>query len=207
MKVTIYTIPDCQYSNQEKDYLKSHNVVFEEKNLEANKDFLTEMLAISNNFAGTPVTKIEKDGGQSVVLKGFTKEEFDSTLGYSSAASAPAPSTSATPALSTALGPTPTTDQPAPPTPSVPNVIEPPAGTPAPQPPAQEPPTPQPPIPPNPPQNTPPPVAATPHVDAQLSDLLNQLQSKSSVGNTAPPSQASRSSSGGLPSIPEPNFG
>jgi len=81
MKITVFTITDCYFCKQEKDYLKSNNLPFEEKNLEENRDWLTEMLTISNNFAGTPVTKIEKDDGPIVVLKGFTKEEFDETLG------------------------------------------------------------------------------------------------------------------------------
>ncbi len=83
MKITIYTITDCQFSKQEKEYLKAHNLPYEEKNLETNKDFLTEMLAISNNFAGTPVTRIEKDNGVIRVFKGFTKEEFDEFFGFS----------------------------------------------------------------------------------------------------------------------------
>lgn len=82
MKITIYTVNGCEFSKQEKEYLTSHQLQFEEKNLEINKEFLTEMLAISDNFAGTPVTKIEKDDGQSVILKGFTKEEFDEALGF-----------------------------------------------------------------------------------------------------------------------------
>ena len=81
MKITIYTINDCQYSKAEKDYLLAHNLPFEEKNLETNKEYLTEMLALANNFAGTPVTKIEKDDGQISILKGFTKEEFDKLTG------------------------------------------------------------------------------------------------------------------------------
>jgi glutaredoxin len=81
MKITIYTIKDCAFSKQEKDYLNLNKLTFEEKDLETNKEFLTEMLAVSNNFAGTPVTKIEKDDGSIVVLKGFTKEEFDTTFG------------------------------------------------------------------------------------------------------------------------------
>lgn len=82
MKITVYTITDCEFSKQEKEYLTSHQISFEEKNLETNKEFLTEMLVVSNNFAGTPVTKIEKDDGKIEILKGFTKEEFDKTLGY-----------------------------------------------------------------------------------------------------------------------------
>lgn len=81
MKITVYTITDCQFSKQEKEYLTANKLQYEEKNLETNKEFLTEMLAVSNNFAGTPVTKIEKDDGQIVVLKGFTKEEYDVALG------------------------------------------------------------------------------------------------------------------------------
>ena len=85
MKITIFTISDCYFSKQEKEYLQSHNLPFEERNLEENREFLTEMLTISNNFAGTPVTKIEKDDGQIVVLKGFTKEEFDKTFNMTDA--------------------------------------------------------------------------------------------------------------------------
>lgn len=90
MKITLYTITDCPFCKQEKDYLTSHNAQFEEKNLETNKEFLTEMLAVSNNFAGTPVTKVEKDNGQIAVLKGFTKEEFDKELGYAADGATPA---------------------------------------------------------------------------------------------------------------------
>ena len=97
MKITVYTITDCQFSKQEKEYLKAHNLAYEEKNLETNHEFLTEMLKISDNFAGTPVTVVEKDTDASVektddkkdtkdakklVLKGFTAEEFDTALGF-----------------------------------------------------------------------------------------------------------------------------
>ncbi|MFA9288758.1 MAG: glutaredoxin domain-containing protein [Weeksellaceae bacterium] len=91
MKITIYTITDCQFSKAEKDYLTSKNIPFEEKNLETNREFLTEMLNLSNNFAGTPVTKIEKDDGQTEVIKGFTPEEFDKALGFAAPAAQTAP--------------------------------------------------------------------------------------------------------------------
>lgn len=82
MKITVYTTTDCQFSKQEREYLASHSLQYEEKNLETNKDFLTEMLAVSNNFAGTPVTRVEKDDGTIAVLKGFTPAEFDTTFGF-----------------------------------------------------------------------------------------------------------------------------
>src|SRR3989338_149194 len=81
MKITVYTIKDCTFSKQEKEYLTTNKLQYEEKDLETNKDFLTEMLAISNNFAGTPVTRVEKDDGAIAVFKGFTKGEFDTTFG------------------------------------------------------------------------------------------------------------------------------
>ncbi|MDO9027261.1 MAG: glutaredoxin family protein [Candidatus Roizmanbacteria bacterium] len=89
MKITVYTIADCQFSKQEKEYLISHSLQYEEKNLETNKDFLTEMLAVSNNFAGTPVTRVEKDDGTITVLKGFTEKEFDTTFGFKEEAAPP----------------------------------------------------------------------------------------------------------------------
>jgi glutaredoxin len=82
MKITIYTTTNCQFSKQEKDYLTSKGVAFEDKNLDTNKAFLTEMMTVGNNFAGTHVTKIEKDDGSIVVLKGFTQDEFDVALGF-----------------------------------------------------------------------------------------------------------------------------
>ena len=103
MKITVYTITTCQFSKQEREYLASHGLQYEEKNLEMNREFLSEMLTVGNNFAGTPVTKIEKDDGQIVVLKGFTKEEFDKTFGFAADAPKqdPAQATQAAPAQST----------------------------------------------------------------------------------------------------------
>lgn len=91
MKITVYTITDCQFSKQEKEYLQSHNLAFEEKNLELNKEWLTEMMAVSNNFAGTPVTRVEKDDGTIRVFKGFTKEEFDEFFGFANQTNTPQP--------------------------------------------------------------------------------------------------------------------
>jgi glutaredoxin len=80
MKIVIYTTNECKFSQQEKEFLKSKNLTFEEKNIETNSAFLTEMLSISGNFAGTPVTEITKDNGEKVVLKGFTVEDFNEFL-------------------------------------------------------------------------------------------------------------------------------
>lgn len=85
MKITIYTVTDCEYSKKAIAYFQEHLLPFEEKNLEIDNKLLEEMLAVGNNFAGTPVTKIVKDNNEVVVLKGFTKEEYDVALGFSPA--------------------------------------------------------------------------------------------------------------------------
>jgi len=82
MKITVYTIKACIFSKQEKDYLDINKLQYEEKDLEQNKEYLTEMITISNNFSATPVTQIKKDDGSITVLKGFKKEKFDITFGF-----------------------------------------------------------------------------------------------------------------------------
>lgn len=184
MKITIYTVKDCQFSKAEKEYLQAHNVSFEEKNLESNKEFLTEMLAVSNNFAGTPVTKVEKDDGQIAVLKGYVKDELDKVLGYSQPQE--------TVVNSTINAPPKNPVQPAPPVPQPPQ----PQPTPKPEP------TPPPPAVPTPQDST---------TDA-LNSVLQNLQSKSStqspstppVVNNPPP--VNPPPTGTLPNIPDPDF-
>ncbi|MFZ2026798.1 MAG: glutaredoxin domain-containing protein [Microgenomates group bacterium] len=175
MKITVYTITECQFSKQEKEYLLSHGIQFEEKNVSSNREFLTEMLAVGSNFAGTPVTKIDTDDGKTVVLKGFTKEEFDKTLGFEAkqpetVPAAPQPVTAdAQPAVANTPAPVdmPPVEQPvaAPTQPAVDpamasilNNLEQQVQEPAPQPPVQAMPPQQP------PQPTPPPGVAQPTI-------------------------------------------
>lgn len=98
MTVTIYTISNDQFCTAEKEYLTSKGIQFAEKNIESNREFLSEMLAASDNFSGVPFTIIVKDDGSTVKLKGFTKEEFESAL---SGVSASAPSAVDATAVST----------------------------------------------------------------------------------------------------------
>lgn len=89
MKITVYTITDCPFCKQEKDFLTAQGLQFEEKNVQENREFLTEMLQVSDKFAGVPFTMIEKDTGEKVGLKGFTQSEFETALGLA-AGGAPA---------------------------------------------------------------------------------------------------------------------
>lgn len=221
MKITIYTTNDCEFSKKEKAYLSAHGQLFEEKNLESNKEYLTEMLAVSNNFAGTPVTKIEKDDGTTVILKGFTQEEFDKTLNV-------APVTTSAPAAATASTDVPTATPPAAPAPTLAGQD---VGQPSTTPPEPTPPTPPTPTPPT-PEPTPPVVEPTPPTpspveppkanDPKLASLLNDLQSMSAKIETPapaasaqsePPAQAPQPQQAapatpppGAPNLPNPNF-
>ncbi|OGK41343.1 hypothetical protein A3A74_03355 [Candidatus Roizmanbacteria bacterium RIFCSPLOWO2_01_FULL_35_13] len=227
MKITLYTVNDCQFSKQEKDYLTSHQLQFEEKNLELNKEFLTEMLAISDNFAGTPVTKIEKDDGQSVVLKGFTQAEFDEALGYKEAVAekkdAPAESMPSEVAPVSTPTTAPSDLNVPPPVPSVAAPVtdvsaQPPTVTmSSPTPPAiVEPPTqltqdsmstaPVPTV-----QEPPAPAVEPPKApeDPKLASVLSNLQNMS-TDPVPPPTLSSTPTppaSSSMPSIPDPNFG
>ncbi len=190
MKITVYTTSECQFSKQEKEYFKSHNLPFEEKNLETNKEFLTEMLAVGNNFAGTPVSKIEKDDGSIVVLKGFTKEEFDQTLGFAQPTAPVA-----------AQGQTPPPVQP-----TLAVSTPPPAPVVTPTPPPAVPPTEPTSIPAEDSSKmVPPPVPPT---NDQLNSILNDLQQKAGVttpGTTpeAPTTPPPAAAGGPLPNIPD----
>ncbi len=177
MKITIYTISDCQFSKQEKDYLNANKLTFEEKNLETNKEFLTEMLAVSNNFAGTPVTKIEKDDGKITVLKGFTKEEFDTALELVQ----PTP-----PAV------TKSTESPTQP-PSLSPTVNPPVAPPTSAPPAV------------PPVSTPTSPPTPPNVPNPLNSILNDLEAKSNAPTPPPASPNSPTNLPSIPDFGKTN--
>lgn len=186
MKVTIYTVPECQFSKAEKEYLQAHNLSFEEKNLESNKDFMTEMLTVSDNFAGTPVTKIEKDDGTTAILKGYTKEDFDKALGITAEKETVVNSAINVPPKDT-KPPETVTPQPTPPLP----VVSPPAPTP-------------PTVNDQPPATTQPPTQSS---DA-LNSVLDNLQTKSTEPVTPPPAAPTNPPStptGGTPTIPDFN--
>jgi len=183
MKITVYTVSDCQFSKAEKEYLQSHNLPYEEKNLEQNREWLTEMLAVSNNFAGTPVTKIEKDDGKIEVLKGFTQEEFDQVLGFKK--EEPVAQASASVPVTPPSQPSPTqppTPPPPPPQPTQPTTPTPPAQT----------------SPVNPAPTTTPPQPADP-----LSSVLSDLEQKASPNQPPPPPSSNPPSN--IPNIPDFN--
>jgi hypothetical protein len=167
------------------------------------------MLAVSNNFAGTPVTKIEKDDGQIIVLKGFTKEEFDQVLGFKkeeSVTQASADISVASPVNEPSSPSQPQTPQPSPTQPTTPKpqtqpppISQPP--TPNPTPPTSQPTQPTTPPPPAPAQEVNPPKTNNPPPSYDpLSSVLSDLEQKANLNqSTTPPAPAN------IPNIPNFN--
>lgn len=193
MKITLYTITDCPFSKQEKEYLSSHTLTFEEKNLETNREFLTEMLAVSNNFAGTPVTKVEKDDGQIAVLKGFTKEEFDKLLGFTAEPVTKPVEVAPTPVVT--------------PTPPAPVVETPPVTVDAVPAPAVEPaPAPVAPSTDNQPAVSAGPISTDSTVSDPLANVLSSLEQQVNAVPTPPSPAVASTPAGAMPSIPDPKL-
>ncbi len=74
MKVTIYSTPTCPYCEMTKDFLREHNVPFEDFNVAADQLKAQEMVEKSGQF-GVPVIDID---GQIVI--GFDKPRLAKLL-------------------------------------------------------------------------------------------------------------------------------
>ncbi|MEK9179705.1 MAG: glutaredoxin family protein [Patescibacteria group bacterium] len=79
-KVTVYTTSNCPFCKAEKEYLFSKGLKYDEKNVETDEVALKDMLTMSDNFAGVPVTLLQNSKGEKLVVKGFTKDEFEQEL-------------------------------------------------------------------------------------------------------------------------------
>ncbi len=74
MKVKVYTTPVCPYCYALKDFLKEHQIEFEEIDVSADQTAAEEMIKKSGQM-GVPVTEID---GEIVV--GFDKEKLERLL-------------------------------------------------------------------------------------------------------------------------------
>ena len=81
MQVRIYSTVTCPYCKMLKDYLKQHNVSYEEKMVDRDEVAKEQMANDSNGFMGVPFTVITKDNGTKENVVGFDKKRLDETLG------------------------------------------------------------------------------------------------------------------------------
>ena len=72
-KVTVYTSNTCPYCTMAKDYLKDREVVFEEKNVQTDKEARQELMAMG--YTGVPVICVDDEQ-----IVGFDKARLDELL-------------------------------------------------------------------------------------------------------------------------------
>lgn len=80
MNAIIYTLHDCPFCAAAKKYFTDHGIPFQEKDVEADKGNLEEMLQKSKDFEGVPFAEVTTDAGV-ITLRGFTQAEWDEKLG------------------------------------------------------------------------------------------------------------------------------
>ena len=76
--INIYSTPSCPYCKQLKKFLKENDIYFEEFNVAENREKAEEMVKKSGQ-RGVPVTILEKDGDEEIVV-GFDKEKLRDIL-------------------------------------------------------------------------------------------------------------------------------
>ncbi|QRG68151.1 glutaredoxin family protein [Brevibacillus choshinensis] len=76
--VIIYTQTTCGPCQEEKMWLTSQQVAFEDRDIRKNDTYFQE--AINLGASMTPVTHIKKDNGEEYVIHGFDKEEIKKAL-------------------------------------------------------------------------------------------------------------------------------
>jgi len=74
MPIKIYTSPGCIYCRTLKEYLKKHNIAFEEVDVVSDERALREMVQKTGQM-GVPVVEINGE-----IIVGFDKEKIDKIL-------------------------------------------------------------------------------------------------------------------------------
>ncbi|MEC2128699.1 glutaredoxin family protein [Brevibacillus centrosporus] len=76
--VIIYTQTTCGPCQEEKMWLTSQQVAFEDRDIRKNDAYFQE--AISLGASMTPVTLIKKEDGEDIIIHGFDKEALKEAL-------------------------------------------------------------------------------------------------------------------------------
>ncbi len=75
LKIKVFSTPTCPYCVMEKEWLKQHNIEFEDINVAQDRDAAKEMVEKSGQM-GVPVTKVNSEW-----IVGFDKEKLKKALG------------------------------------------------------------------------------------------------------------------------------
>ena len=79
-KVQIYTTATCVYCKAEKDYLREHNVKFEELAADSDPALAEQLFKLSGQYA-VPFTVVTKGDGSKQQILGFDRPRLASALG------------------------------------------------------------------------------------------------------------------------------
>jgi len=80
-RIVMYTTKTCPFCKMQMEYLKSHNLEFEEVLVDENSDAAQKMIDMSGQL-GVPFTVISKEGEEDIKILGFDKKRLDEILGF-----------------------------------------------------------------------------------------------------------------------------
>lgn len=78
MKIKIYTLSTCPYCKKAKEFLKKHNIKFEEIRVDNNEEAVKEMYKKSKQY-GVPVIEVKKSHGTGIIV-GFDRQQLKHAL-------------------------------------------------------------------------------------------------------------------------------
>jgi alkyl hydroperoxide reductase subunit F len=78
--IKIYTTATCVYCHAEKEFLKEHDVPFEEVRVDTDEAAAKEMIDLSGQM-GVPFTVLQKDDGTEEHILGFDQARLTELLG------------------------------------------------------------------------------------------------------------------------------
>lgn len=79
-KIKMYTTHTCPYCFMLKDYLKKHDIEYEEVFIDTDPSGVAQVIDTCGSMA-TPCTHITLDNGEEIRIVGFDKPKFDEVLG------------------------------------------------------------------------------------------------------------------------------
>lgn len=79
-KVQIYTTSTCVYCKAEKDFLRKHNVTFEEMAADSDAKVADELFKLSGQYA-VPFTIVTGEDGKKEQILGFDQPRLTAALG------------------------------------------------------------------------------------------------------------------------------
>ncbi|MEI2356564.1 glutaredoxin family protein [Mesobacillus zeae] len=78
-EVIVYTMEHCKFCEEEKEWLKSRGIPYEERNIVDNPSYLHDLE--KRGVYGTPFTLIREDAGEEKAIKGFNQDVLEEYLG------------------------------------------------------------------------------------------------------------------------------